>query len=210
MLLLPHFLLKSISLGNRYRMDATDNITEQSTAQALTCTAQMSQGQKRRRRRKRPGGQPANTNAIRHGLRASRLPKGCAWIDSQVEALRRDLLEAVQQRGPVTLFQSAVIQSLCRHEQRVLLSYRWLRQGGDEMSVRDKSALLDAVSRATVLRDACLRELGIHEEPDVFAAYYSPAQPGAPAASPVGDPPQGDSTAELAENSQPEAAGGAQ
>lgn len=126
---------------------ATNQVTEATETEA----AQIDQG----------GAPEGNQNAIRHGLRASSLPAGCAYIEGQVKTFRRyvrDLLE--QQHGNVTVYQEAVLQSAIRHEQRALLASRWLRIE-KELDLNQKLALTAAVANASDARDKCLQKLGL-------------------------------------------------
>ncbi len=108
------------------------------------------------------GGAPeGNANAIRHGLRASSLPDGCAYIEGQVKTFRRyvrDLL--VDRHGECSVYQEAVLQSAIRHEQRALLASRWLRIEPD-LDLNQRLALTDAVAKASDNRDKCLQKLGL-------------------------------------------------
>lgn len=110
----------------------------------------------------RKGGAPeANTNATRHGLRASALPDGCGYISGQLRSLRRDLVTEVERAHKAVSFAHEVtIQSLLRHERRSLLAARWLRVESG-LSLQDRLALESEIGRATEARDRCLARLEI-------------------------------------------------
>jgi len=113
--------------------------------------------------KKNPGGAPkGNKNATRHGLRASGLPKGCLYLQSQLTAFRsyfRHELEA--KHGTTSMYEEAVLQSATRHETRALLASRWLRIEGEDLKIEHRITLTREIGNATDSRDRCLRLLGL-------------------------------------------------
>jgi hypothetical protein len=150
----------------------------------------------------RAGAQYGNTSAQRHGLRSSRLPKGCGSIANSTGELRANLEAELLKRGPITTYQAALVQSCVRHETRAQLLARWLRlaeepethaesqtpktSDGSETStltkrqglgVLDKAALLRDISAATDSRDKCIEKLkldGGDPAADLKAILYGP------------------------------------
>ena len=123
------------------------------------------------------GGQPNNRNRTRHGLRASGLPKGCSYLAAQLTTFRRSVRdELVRCHGEVGLYQEAILQSACRHEQRALLVSRWLRIENDKLTIDQRAALLRDLSSATTLRDRCLQLLKLDDRDvhDTIEALYAP------------------------------------
>jgi len=152
------------------------------------------------------GGQPGNRNRTKHGLRAVRSPKGCSWIDSSLTAFRRYVQDEILSRdGGATLYQEALLQSACRHEQRAMLAARWLRVGGDSLPLSEKLALTKAVCDATDARDKCLDRLGLDRR-DVATITTALYQPVAATACHAAGPDEGDTASESSD--APDAAEG--
>lgn len=120
-------------------------------------------------------GPPGNQNAIgnpggtgrppAHGLtgwlKNARLPKGADYIRRRLAGFQTALEQGVLVRtGEIGLYASATIQSCCRHEGRVQLLQRYLRQT-PEMELSDRLAVLRDISAATEKRDGCLEKLGL-------------------------------------------------
>src|ERR1700733_3186235 len=128
-----------------------------------------------------------NSNAIRHGLLAVKLPKGCSYIRRSVSTFRAAIEEEVIVRfREITTYRAALINSAVRHEQRALLLQRWLREATDSqtashslqaqavdgkhtstiskqtgLGIMDRAQLLAQISAATDARDKCLERLGL-------------------------------------------------
>ena len=70
----------------------------------------------------RSGPPKGNRNGIRHGLRAGKLPLDCAHIEQQINALRRQLEDAVMDaRKQVTLTDAACILTATKWERHSCL-----------------------------------------------------------------------------------------
>lgn len=121
-------------------------------------------GKQKRKNRKQTRASPQNQNATKHGLRASGLPRGCAYLESQLTAFRRYVRSEMQRDGSTTIYQEAVLQSAVRHETRALLAARWLRKEGEKLKLPDRIALLGTISSATDSRDKCLEKLGLDKD----------------------------------------------
>jgi hypothetical protein len=100
---------------------------------------------------------------VKSGLNTNQLPRGCRRIAERVANLEEQILGEIAARnnGEIPLFQAALIQSACRHEQRVQLLYRWLRIKGESLEMSDKTQLLRDIGTATTARDKCLKDLGL-------------------------------------------------
>lgn len=129
------------------------------------------------------GGQPGNANAMRHGLRSTRvrlvigtLPKSMHRIERNVIAFRR-LIEAavLDARGEIAVMDAALIQSACRHETHAQLAQRWLRLHADTLDAGQRLAYSKAVADASTARDKCLERLKLtHDAADAYAALFAP------------------------------------
>lgn len=109
------------------------------------------------------GGAPrANSNAAKHGLRASKLPKEARSLETPLYQFRKHVRELlVETSGEVTTYAEAVLQSAIRHETRAMLAARYLRVQ-DDLKLEQKLTLLDAICKATDARDKCLERLGLN------------------------------------------------
>ncbi len=135
---------------------------------------------------RKPGrGAPrGNGNAVRHGLRGSKSPAGCSYIDKQTRSLRAAILGELAERGDLSLYREALAQSCLRHETRALLAARWLREKKD-LDLEKRLALVATISRATDDRDRCLARMGLDQTRDqaidYSAMFLDPASPQADA-----------------------------
>lgn len=152
----------------------------------------------------RSGGAPkGNTNRMRHGLTAAKLPKGCQYIENRVGQFRKQLeAEIVECHGEITILSAALIQSACRHETRAKLLGRWLREGEDEvrtstskqgsngsgtqltaevtrttLTITERSGLLRDISAASDSRDKCVERLSLKQSSNNDPWALFPALP---------------------------------
>jgi len=99
------------------------------------------------------GAPRGNSNRTTHGLHGGKLPAGCRYIENNRNALRRQVeSEIMDARGRITVVEAALTQSLCRHETRAQLIYRWLREADGSnagLSILDRVQLLREISAAT-------------------------------------------------------------
>lgn len=110
----------------------------------------------------RRGAPIANTNSVRHGLKANRLPARLAWADRRVNAFRKVVENAViAAKHEVTLVDAATINTLIRFEKHAVLCGHWLSKEIDNLSNADRIAFSREVANASAQRDKCLRQLGI-------------------------------------------------
>lgn len=131
--------------------------------------------------RPRRGAPIGSANAVRHGLRAAKCPPGCSYIDAAARELRKAITGELLERGELTLYREALIQSCLRHEVRAQLAGRWLRVAYDTLDAEKRLALLAAISKATDDRDRCLARMGLDrsafEAGTLTAAFYSEPLP---------------------------------
>ena len=103
-----------------------------------------------------------NRNALRHGLKAGKLPKGCSFIECRLNDFRRQLEDSVVSlKGEVTLTDAACIQSALRWERHACLAQRWLRIQSDELKPLDKLSFSREIARASSEGDKTLKQLGL-------------------------------------------------
>src|SRR4051812_6602442 len=106
--------------------DTANNLGTEPMAAASQSTAQKTS---------RGGAPRGNSNAMRAGLRASKLPAKCKGEEREIYFLRQEVLsELVAIHGSleaIPLLAMALLNSLVRHETRARLAARWLRMSGD-------------------------------------------------------------------------------
>lgn len=115
----------------------------------------------------RSGPPKDNRNAMRHGLKAGKLPKGAAYIEVRLNTFRRILEdEVIDAKGEVSLGDAAAIQTCLRWERHAMLAQRWLRIEGANLGVSDLLKFSEAIARASDARDRALRLLDLGREPE--------------------------------------------
>ncbi len=107
-----------------------------------------------------------NTNSLRHGLKAGKLPKDARYIEHQMNSLRRTLESAVMAaRGEVTIPDAAAIQTAVKWERHGALCLRWLRVEGDKLKPEQRLAFSREIAKASDSRDRAIAALGLNEAP---------------------------------------------
>ena len=106
---------------------------------------------------KKRGPPKGSVNAIRHGLTAGMLPKGCKHIENQCNGLRRQLEDVVmEQKGEVSLVDAAIIQTALKWERHGALCVRWLRLKADELKPTEFLSFSRDIARASTERDRAI------------------------------------------------------
>jgi hypothetical protein len=111
-------------------------------------------------------------------MKGGKLPRGCQHIEHQVNALRRQIEEAVlAAKGEVNVVDAAAINSILKWERHGLLAQHWLRKDTDKLSVSDRLRFSEAIAKASDNRDRNIRLLGLDRDQadSVFDALYSRA-----------------------------------
>lgn len=122
----------------------------------------------RQKTTKTQGAPAGNSNSVRHGLRANKLPARLAWADRRVNSFRKVVEQAViDAKGEVSLVDAATIQTCLRFEKHAILAGHWLAKEIDNLSPDQRLAHSREVAKASAERDKCLRSLGIDTPPDV-------------------------------------------
>jgi len=130
----------------------------------------------------KPGGQPGNQSAVRHGLRMAlpRLPKGCDHVRRQVELLRHTLEGALEARSvEIGPYHAACIAACCKWQRHSALAAKWLRQRAGEMTDTDRIKYSAEVARAADSVVAHMAKLGLDrsDADGIFDALYATPQP---------------------------------
>lgn len=126
-------------------------------------------------RRKR-GGQSANRNALRHGLKAGQLPRDAKYIEVRLNIFRRQLEDAVlAAKREVSLADAAAIQTCLRWERHAALAQRWLVKADKTMSPTEKLNFSREIARASTERDRAIAalELDRDSQAGILDALYS-------------------------------------
>ena len=123
-------------------------------------------------KRQRSSGGPVhggkgNRNAIRHGLRAGKLPDDCAHVENQCNAMRRQLEDAViAARGEVTLLDAANIQTALKWERHGALALRWMRIKAGALKPMEQLQFSREIAKASTERDRALAALRLDAKPE--------------------------------------------
>jgi hypothetical protein len=113
----------------------------------------------------RSGPGKGNANAMRHGLKAGKLPKDARYIEHQMNALRRQLENAVfDAKGAVGLVDAANIQTAVKWERHGALCLRWLRLEGSTMKPEQRLQFSREIARASAERDKAIAALELGKE----------------------------------------------
>ncbi len=105
-------------------------------------------------RKGRSGPPKGNGNAQRHGMKGSKLPKGCEYIEHRVNALRRQVEAAlIAAKGEISIVDAAAVNSILKWERHGLLAAHWLRHEADKLSASDRLRFSEAIAKASDNRD---------------------------------------------------------
>jgi hypothetical protein len=114
---------------------------------------------------KSKGGAPVgNVNALKHGLRGSKMPRSARYVENALASFRNAILDelaSIRDTKDLSVADSATVNRAIRCETRARLALHWLRSEDDKLSMDDRLRLLDVVSAATESRDKALSQLGI-------------------------------------------------
>jgi hypothetical protein len=121
-----------------------------------------------------------NINAVRHGLKAGKLPKDARYIEFRLNAFRRTLEEAiVAARGQVTIPDAAYVQTAIRWERHACLAQRWLVKADATLKAEQKLLFSREIARASAERDKALAMLKLDTDhvKDAWAALDALPKP---------------------------------
>jgi hypothetical protein len=107
-------------------------------------------------------------------MRGGKLPKGCQYIENRVNALRRQVEEAlIAVKGDIGIVDAAAINSILKWERHGLLAAHWLRKEADRLSASDRLRFSEAIAKASDNRDRAIRSLDLDREgEDVLDQLY--------------------------------------
>lgn len=106
-----------------------------------------------------------NLNAVRHGLKAGSLPKGCSYVAKITAEIRQSIERAVvEAKGEISLPDACRIQTFLRWERHALLAQRWLRMQAETMDANTVLTFSRDIAKASAERDKCLAALGIDKQ----------------------------------------------
>ena len=128
----------------------------------------------------RSGAASGNANAMRHGLKAGKLPAGCQYIENRCNALRRGIESTLaESKGQIGIVDAATVNSVLKWERHGLLAQHWLRKEVDSLSVSERLKFSEAIAKASDNRDRALRSLGLDRDRNesVIDALYSRVVP---------------------------------
>ena len=91
----------------------------------------------------RSGPAKENHNAMRHGLKAGKLPKDAKYIETRLNLFRRNLEDAlIAAYGKIDIPSAAYIQTAIRWERHAALAQRWLTETVRHIEARAALILL--------------------------------------------------------------------
>jgi hypothetical protein len=106
-----------------------------------------------------------NRNGIRHGLKASQLPRDCKYIEVRLNGFRRQLEDAVlEAKREITMVDAACIQTCLRWERHAALAQRWLTKASDTLKPLERLKFSEAIAKASTERDRALQALKIDRD----------------------------------------------
>jgi hypothetical protein len=107
-----------------------------------------------------------NRNAMRHGLKAGKLPADALYIEIRTNQLRRNLEDAViAARGEVSLIDAANIQTAIKWERHGCLAQRWLDKKAKELKPMEQLQFSREVAKASTERDKAIAALRLDVQP---------------------------------------------
>lgn len=110
----------------------------------------------------RTGKSPNSRNCLRHGMRGSKLPKDCKYVENAVNALRRNMEAAVlKARGTINILDASAINSILKWERHGMLAAHWLRHEIDTLCPSDRLRFSGEIAKASDCRDKAIRSLGL-------------------------------------------------
>lgn len=124
----------------------------------------------------RSGPHAGNANAIRHGMKGNKLPKGCQYIENRVNNLRRQVEAAlIAAKGEINIVDAAAVNSILKWERHGLLAAHWLRKEADKLNAPDRLRFSEAIAKASDNRDRNIRALGLGRDAkdSILDALYS-------------------------------------
>ena len=126
--------------------------------------------------RGKSGPAKGNANALRHGLKAGKLPADAKYIEVRLNILRRNLEAAVVEvRREVSLTDAAAIQTAIRWERHACLAQRWLTKQYSELKPEQRLTFSREIAKASAERDKAVAALRLDRDAkdSIIDALYS-------------------------------------
>lgn len=115
----------------------------------------------------KPGGSIGNRNALRHGLKGSKVPRKAKYVEHGVNKLRRQLEDLVLElKGHVSITDAAHVNSACKWERHSRLAAHWLRHNADTLSPSEVLRFSQEVASASDRRDKAIERLELDAPPE--------------------------------------------
>jgi hypothetical protein len=115
-----------------------------------------------------------NSNHLKHGLTAGKLPSGCSAIAKSGKKLRTALEGAtLASKGQVSVTSASSINVALRAEVTARLCQRWLNMNEGTMSHADRISYAKLFLSASESRDKAIRSLNLDAEPDAWATLQA-------------------------------------
>ncbi|MCI0639581.1 MAG: hypothetical protein L0Y72_18905 [Gemmataceae bacterium] len=106
-----------------------------------------------------------NRNALRHGLRAGKLPDDCQYVELRLNSLRRTLEDAVvRTHGEVSETQAAIILQAIDWERHRCLCQRWMRKKAKELSLTELVKLSEGMAKGSTELSRAIKMLDIDRD----------------------------------------------
>jgi len=110
------------------------------------------------------GAPKGNTNAVRHGLASSKLPKRLHFAERRVNQFRKIVEEhVIAAKGEITLVDASAINSAMRWERHAILCGYWLNKEIANLTPDQKVKYSEAAAKASDARDKHIRALGLDQ-----------------------------------------------
>ena len=115
----------------------------------------------------RSGAPKGNRNALQHGLRRGKMPKGCEYIENRVNSLCRQVEDALLElKEGINIVDAASVNSILKWERHGLLAAHWLRHEAEKLSPTERLKFSEAIAKASDSRDKALRALNLDVKPE--------------------------------------------
>src|SRR5262249_46390584 len=117
-----------------------------------------------------------NRNALRHGLKAGKMPDDCAYLEIRLNSLRRTLEDAVLAAyGGVDETRAAIILRAIDWERHRTLCQRWMRLKGKNLPLSDLLRLSEGMAKGSTELSKAIEALGLERDAkeDLMEKLYS-------------------------------------
>lgn len=156
-----------LDTANTYANDATPMLPDSLPDSPATMTPTQAIPIQEQPAQRRPGAQPGDRRAFRHGLRGTGMGKKCRKEESQLNAVRRNIEDVViEAKGEISFMDACAINTAMRHERHSVLAARWLRLHGESMTHAERLSYSAAIATASTQRDRALAAIQLPRRGD--------------------------------------------